>query len=165
MTKPDIPALVEQLSDRGGSTRAKAREALVDVGPAAVPHLLPLAADPSKKLRWEVAKTLGDIGDARAIPALADRLSDSESGIRWLAAVGLITIGPQSIPAVLRTLIENPGSTDLRRAVHHTLHDLSQEHPAVAEPLLPVLEALGDIEPTDAIPPKAQAALQHFESA
>jgi HEAT repeat protein len=111
MTQPDISVLVEQLSDRRGRIREGAREALVDLGGPAVPLLLPLAASPSKKLRWEVAKTLGSIADPRAIPALVERLADRESDIRWLAAVGLIRMGPDSIPPVLRALIANPDST------------------------------------------------------
>ena len=163
MTLHDIAALVDQLSDRSGRTREKAREALVDIGPPAVPHLLPLASAPGKKLRWEVAKTLADIADPVAIPVLVERLSDQESGIRWLAAVGLINVGPAAIPAVLRALIADSLSTGLRRAAHHIFHDLGSEDSAIAGHLAPVLAALGDIEPADAIAPKAEEALHWFE--
>lgn len=162
MRTTDIPSLVAELSSRRGRVREKARETLVEIGGPAVPFLLPLADAPSKKLRWEVVKALSSIADPRAIPVLTKRLSDPESDIRWLAAVGLIQIGPASIPAVLRTLMDNSQSTGLRRAAHHVLHDLA-DHPEVAEFLAPVLASLGDADPADAIPPAALTALRHFE--
>jgi len=164
MTPQRLEDLVGELSNRRGSRRLRAREALVEIGAPAVPALLPLAASPSKQLRWEATKTLGAIADLRAVPALVERLADSESGIRWLAAVGLVSLGPAAIPPALRAVIARPDSQDLRRAVHHVLHDLTHDNPDLVEIISPVLAALRDIEPADAIPPKAQEALQRLES-
>ncbi len=152
--------LIEQLSARKGSVREQARDALVEMGPAVVPALLQVLPSPSKRLHWEAAKALSTIAAPSSMPELAELLADPEADIRWMGAVGLIRIGPSSIPQALRVLIQKPGSTDVRRAVHHVLRDLSREHPEFLEILSPVMDSLGDSAPTDAVAPKAEDALQ-----
>ena len=152
--------LIEQLSARKGSVREQARDALVEMGPAVVPALLELLPSPTKRLRWEAAKALSAIAAPSSMTALAGLLADPESDIRWMGAVGLIRIGPSSIPAALRVLIKKPESTDVRRAVHHVLRDLSREHPELLETLSPVMDSLGDAAPSDPLAPRAEEALQ-----
>jgi HEAT repeat protein len=163
VSSESIEDLLGQLTDRRGLRRQRAREALVDMAPATVPALLDLADAPNKRLRWEVTKALAEIEDPRSIQAFVERLADPESDIRWLAATGLIRLGPRAIPAVLRAVIAHPDSQVLRRAAHHVLHDLAREDASLDEVLSPVMTSLGDIEPASAIPPKAQEALQHLE--
>jgi HEAT repeat protein len=163
MTSHSPEELVAQLGSRRGGTRQAARETLVKLGRPAADLLVPLASNPAKQLRWEATKALAEIADPRTIPVLVERLGDAESGIRWLAATGLINIGPASVASVLRLLMARPASTDVRRAAHHVLHDMDLGQPELREALAPVLASLGDAEPADTIPPKAQEAVQRFE--
>ena len=48
-------------------------------------------------MRWEAAKALGKIGDPKAALALVGALEDPRSGIRWLAAEGLMAIGREAL--------------------------------------------------------------------
>jgi HEAT repeat protein len=159
-----VSSLIEQLSDRDGLVRDRARHTLALIGPPAVPALLERAHSPVKRLRWEVAKALSAIAEPSSIPALVEFLSDPESDIRWLGAVGLIRIGPRSIPPVLRILIEKPESIDIRRSAHHVFRDLGEQNPVAFEILGPVLDVLGDTDPPSALPPRAEEAFQRIQA-
>lgn len=155
--------LAERLSDRSGRVRERARHTLVFIGPPAVPLLLERVGSKAKRTRWEVAKTLSEIADPASMPALVRLLSDPESDIRWIAAEGLIRLGARSIPDVLRLLIDKPESTDIRRAAHHVLHELSADNLVVAETVAPVMKVLGDTEPASSLPPKAEEVLRNID--
>lgn len=159
-----VGTLVKQLSDRSGRVREKARNTLVLIGEAAVPSLLDLAGTRDKRTRWEVAKTLAAIADPASIPAQVRLLSDAESDIRWVAATGLIKLGPRVLPSVLQAVIDDPNSISLRRSVHHVLHDLAGENPVVEELVGPVMEVLGDTSPAGTIPPAADQALTRIQA-
>ncbi|MFH0915573.1 MAG: HEAT repeat domain-containing protein [bacterium] len=164
MSRQSLPSLIESLSDRNGLVRDRARHTLVLIGSPAVPALLELLKNPTKRPRWEAAKALGAIAEPSSIPALVELLSDRESEIRWLGAVGLTRVGPRAIPQVLRALIEKPESIDIRRGARHYFHDIGRENPVVQEIVAPVLDVLGDVDPVSALPPKAQQALNEIRA-
>lgn len=164
MSRQSIESLIEQLCDRKGTVREKAREELVLRGSSAVPALLELVKSRDKRARWEAAKSLSEIGEPSSIPALVQLLSDPESGIRWLGAVGLIAVGPLSIPAVLQELINKPASIHVRRGAHHVFNDLGQGSTALRQILAPVMDVLGDVDSDSAIPPRAEEAQWRFLS-
>ena len=164
MSDETLSNLVDQLSSRKGTVREKARHTIVLIGASAIPLLIDLAQSRAKRPRWEAAKALASIAEPSSIPTLVGLLSDSESEIRWLAAEGLIKLGPRSLPEVLRLLIDSPDSVEVRRAVHHVLHDLASTNPVVEETVNPVMEVLGDTEPTSAIPVHAEQVLNKIES-
>ena len=164
MTATSIEDLVARLSARRGTAREQARLALGDIGSPAVPLIIPLTSSKSRTVRWEATKVLGTIADPAAIPSLVERMADPDSGIRWLAAEGLAKVGPASIPPALRFLINRSDSTDVRRAVHHLLHDLGEQDPDIKDTVLPVMDVLGDIGSPAVIPPKAEEVLQRLSS-
>ena len=155
--KPDIDSLVAALASPDRVTRQTARETLVAVGHPAVGPLIPLLDDRHDHVRWEAAKSLADIGDPDAAPALVKTLEDREAGVRWLAAEGLIRMRRAGLKSLLQALIERPDSVWLREGAHHVLHSLTKM--GLAEGMMPLLTALEGIEPTATIPSAARRAL------
>jgi HEAT repeat protein len=123
-----IAALIDQLRDRDGLKRQSARHKLVEWGPAAVPALLPLLAEPSEQVRWEAAKTLTEIPDARAAEPLAALFRDEDS-IRWLAGTALINIGEPAFVPVVRQLLDHADSPRTRDTSARVLRELKRHLP------------------------------------
>jgi HEAT repeat protein len=140
-----IKSLIDSLCSRDGAVRHKARETLTIIGKEAVRQLIPLLKDPEDDVRWEAAKALADIADARAASALAATLEDRNFGVRWLAAEGLIAIGRDALVPLLKALIKRSDSVWLREGAHHVLHDLSKK--GLKGLLTPVLAALEGVDP------------------
>src|SRR5512136_1578624 len=97
-----IEALVEELGSNDGLKRLHARERLIEMEATAVPALMKALKSPSEQVRWEAAKTLGEIRDPSAAEALVDALEDNEPAVRWLAAKALIALGRGALVPVLR---------------------------------------------------------------
>jgi len=88
MGKEDIERLIGELSNF--RTRARARAALVDIGADAVEPLIKALSSHREAVLWAVIRSLGDIGDERAIEPLIGLLEKgrmSEAAARSLAAV------------------------------------------------------------------------------
>ena len=165
MKDTHLQDLVKRLSDRDGMARERARHDLVLTGPPAVPLLLELLEKGDKGQRWEAAEALAVIADARSISALIGLLRDREWDLRWIAAIGLVKIGPQCLDAVLQELVDAPDSTDLRHSVHHILNEVVRTRPNFKERLTPVMEALGESYPAEVTVMRAQQALLQGGSA
>jgi thioredoxin-like negative regulator of GroEL len=121
----NIKALMDTFKSENGANRQKARKALVTLGRPAVP-LLTQALQNSRldQVRWEAAKTLGAIGDARAIPALVKALEDSDPDVAWLAAEALKQFKKEAWPLLFRLLIRSGSeSYILRQGAHHVLRN------------------------------------------
>lgn len=155
--KPDVDGLVAALASPDRVTRQSARETLVAVGHPAVGPLIPLLDDRHDHVRWEAAKSLADIGDPAAAPALVQTLEDPEPGVRWLAAEGLIRMRRACLKPLLHALTERADSVWLRDGAHHVLHDLAKM--GLAEGTASVLAALEDVEPAATVPGEARRAL------
>lgn len=164
MNDAHLADLISQLSDRDGMTRERARHDLVLAGQQAVPLLLELLEKGDKSQRWEAAEAMAVIADARSTSALIGLLRDSEWDLRWIAAIGLVKIGPQCLSGVLRELIDAPDSTDLRHSVHHILNELVRIRPDLKDELTPVMEALGESYPAEVMVVRVQQALDRMES-
>ena len=154
-TKDEIGSLIADLSSYNGPTRRCARQSLVAIGKPAVAPLIALLSDPKRQTHWEAVKALGEIGDPAAAPALVHALEDEWSGIRWLAAEGLIVMGCEGLRPLLQALAHHSDSKWLREGAHHVLRTMSKESELVS----PVLQALEDIEPVVQVPPAAERAL------
>ena len=125
----DVKSLVDMLASKDGMIRQKARKSLVAIGKPAVSSLTQ-ALQNSKvdHVRWEAAKTLGAIGDARAIPSLVKALEDSDTDVTWLAAEGLRKFQKAAWPSLLRALIKRgPGSALLCHGAHHVLRNQKED--------------------------------------
>ena len=130
-TGTDIESLMDKLAGKDGATRQKARQALVALGKPAVPSLTQALQNAKlAHLRWEAAKTLGAIGDARAISPLVKALEDSDSDVVWVAAEALRQFKKAAWPALLRLLIKSGSESEsvlLRQGTHHVLRHQKEE--------------------------------------
>jgi len=117
-----ITALVKvmrapKLNDRADALRLlAARDALVRIGPKAVPALTDLLAHEAAPVRAVAAEALGWLGPpaADAVPALGKLLADQSAFVKARAADALARIGPKAesaVPALVKLLGE-PASTE-----------------------------------------------------
>lgn len=93
-------------------------------------------------LRRNAARALGKLGDKRAIPALLRSLACSDFYVREAAAQSLEMLGdPIAIPELIRLLQDQiPGTQP------------AAEPPYLAQPYDAILEALGTLGATEAVP-------------
>jgi hypothetical protein len=82
--------------------------------------------------------------------------------VRWLAALGLITIGQSSLMPLMHALIEHPDSIWLRQGAHHVLHDIDKQN--IDEIVQPVIKALEDVEPSVEVPWAAKNAIESLKN-
>lgn len=140
--------LVAGLSDPNSRKRAEAREKLLDLGNAAIPALLAALTDSNGNARWQAAKALSQLHDPDTANDLMNAMEDDDFGVRWLAAEGLIAMGPASLGAVLQGLISCFGSIRMREGARHVLHALADSgfHDETIEKLLRTLQGLASQE-------------------
>ena len=129
MTGTNIESLMDMLASKNSVTRQRARKSLVTLGKPAVLSLTrALKNSKLNHLRWEAAKTLGAIGDTKAIPSLVQALEDSDMDVTWLAAEGLRKFKKAAWSKLLRALIKSgEDSVLLRHGVHHVLKFQKEE--------------------------------------
>ncbi len=138
-----VERLLAGLGGGDGVARKRARETLVLTGDPAVPSLQALLSSADKGTRWQGAKALGAVVDPGSIDLLVQLLDDPESDIRWLAATGLIALGPRSVRPVLRSLTDPAVPRGHREMSHRVLVELAKDNGALAEIVGPVVEMLG----------------------
>ena len=154
----DVTLLVDDLTCNDVYKCRRARRALVGMGDSAVPHLMDALKHRKGWVRWEAAKALSQMPGPVATDALVIALGDNNFDVRWLAAEGLIDRGREGLAPLMKALIEGSDSVVLRDGAHHVLFDLS--HGSLREMVLPVLQALEDVEPSVEVPLKARALLR-----
>jgi len=160
---PAIQSLITNLSSGDEILRIHSREALVKIGKPAVPQLVEALMRGSHWLRWEAAKTLGEIRDPTAAPALVEALKDEEFDVQWLAAAGLIKMKAGGIESVLHALMAQADLPLIREGSHHENRELIKGE--LKEYLTPVLSALEGIEPSIQVPWAARAAHEKLTEA
>jgi HEAT repeat protein len=123
ITNPKLESLMEMLVSEDGVTRLKARESLVILGRSAVVSLnQALENSRLDQVRWEAAKALGEIVDARSIPVLVKALEDSNSDVAWLAAEALSKFGKTAWSTLFKELLkDSPDTALLHQGAHHVL--------------------------------------------
>ena len=128
-TGTNLESLMDLLASKNGATRQKARKSLVAMGKPAVSSLTRILQNSRvDHIRWEAAKTLGAIGDTRAIPSLVKALEDSDSDVTWLAAEALRNFKKVAWPQLLRALIKSkPDSVLLRQGAHHVFRNQKED--------------------------------------
>ncbi|MGW8266384.1 MAG: HEAT repeat domain-containing protein [Longimicrobiales bacterium] len=153
---PGVWALT--LAAKDGLQRRAAREKLVAMGREATPVLIHLLEDPDSGVRWEAALALKDLGDPAAVEAMVEALKDENGDVRWVAAEGLAALGEASLRPLLRGLMADVDSFELREAAHvaiSLLHDEDQQ-----ELLAPVYRALKDGQSAEMVMTAAAEALE-----
>jgi len=128
-TGTNLESLINLLASKNAATRMKARKSLVAIGKPAVSSLTRILQNSKQDhVRWEAAKTLGAIGDSRAIPSLVKALEDSDQGVVWLAAEALGKFKKIAWPLLLRALVKSEkDSVSLRQGAHHVLRNQKEE--------------------------------------
>jgi HEAT repeat protein len=128
-TGTNLESLMDMLGSKDVASRKKARKSLVAMGKQAIPSLTrALQNSKSDHLRWEAAKTLGAIGDVRAIPSLVKALEDSDIDVVWLAAEALRKFKKAAWSALLHALIKNgEDSVQLRNGAHHVFRNQKED--------------------------------------
>lgn len=150
-----LQQLLAALSSSDGMERKKARETLVLIGEQAVPALRSLLDHKDRLVRWEAAKALVAMIQPENADDFVALLSDERSEMRWLAASGLIALGPRSVPPVLRALSQDAASRGRCEMSHRVLKELAADNGVLAELVKPLLDVLrGD----DPVPVSARAA-------
>jgi HEAT repeat protein len=131
------------LTDPDSRKRAEAREQLLALGRAAVPAFLTALTDRNANARWQAAKALSRLHDPDTAPDLMDAMEDDDFGVRWLAAEGLIAMGPACLETVLEGLTSCFDSVRMREGARlHALAD-SGYHDDTIEKLLHALQGFG----------------------
>ena len=98
-----IAALIEALNDQDGAVRNKSSFALSAIGDEAVPALIEALKHQQPAVRLGAAQALGGIhsgATAAAVPPLGKALSDTDSAVRYHAALALKSIGAEASAAV-----------------------------------------------------------------
>ncbi len=154
-------ASLVELGSRDSRKRQAARQSLVHLGNAAVPHLINALHSPNAMMRWEAAKTLEEIRSPQAAPALVEELRDRDPGIRWLAGEALIALHEDAIRPLLQGLKDHIGSIWMRESALHVLHGL-QKRNLLSQPLIQVMNALSGPEPEVVVPWVTYAAANYL---
>ena len=157
-----IKSSIANLRSEDGIVRHKARQTLTSIGKQAVRPLIPLLKDPNDDVRWEAAKALAEIADARAASELVATLEDHNFGVRWLAAEGLIALGDDALIPLLEALRKRSDSVWLREGAHHVLHDLSKGDLDLKDLVAPVIAGLEGVDPEVEVLEPANAALDEL---
>lgn len=141
-TGTNLESLMNMLASKDGMARQKARKSLVALGKPAVNFLIQaLQNSRSDQVRWEAAKALGAISDARSVPSLVKALEDSDMDVAWLAAEALRKFKKAAWPPLLRALMKSkPDSALLRHGAHHVL--LHQKQDGLNDLLATLMRAL-----------------------
>jgi HEAT repeat protein len=100
--KPLVEALVS-----GRVPNGVAGQALVELGPEAVPDLRVLAAHTSWRLRTTAVALLGLVGDSRDSPSAVEALDDPSADVRAAAAATLRRIGGATAEPALRSTLDD----------------------------------------------------------
>jgi len=88
-----VPALIQSLSETDSLMVRLAANALVAIGPAAVPALLDLVREGTPVTRFEAVRALALIGDPRAFSALMGVLEEDSALMEYWANEGLERMG------------------------------------------------------------------------
>ena len=140
--------------------REKARIELVALGAPVVPLLTETLWAHEGRAHFEAAKALSEIAHPVSVPAFVALLRDKDPGVRWVAAEGLVAVGPASLRMLLKQLMESPGTKSVREGGHHVLKGVARGLQGTQDTLKPVMEACVASDPGDVLPPAAEAALK-----
>jgi hypothetical protein len=156
-SEDDIHRYVEDLGNKNGMVRQKARQTLVSMGRAALDLLAELSTHPKAVIRWEAVKALGQISDPAAAPVFINALEDENSDVRWLAAKGLIFLGKDGLISILEALAEFKTTVFLKEGAHHIVKALYPKFKSAE--MKNLISSLGNRSDNSTIPMNALAVL------
>jgi len=136
-----VEALVAALGDPEPNVRFEAAEALVAIGPPAVPELMAGTNCPDGEARGAACYALGRLGDVAALGALAARLEDEDELTRAQAAWAMGELRQDAGVAALEGALAD-GSANVRRASALALARIGTERAIQAIEARPEVAAL-----------------------
>jgi HEAT repeat protein len=154
--------LMEALRGEDGMGRKRARETMVLIGDEIAPRMRTLLAEGTKRERWEAAKTLAALVDPSSLDTFIQLLSERESDIRWIAADGLIALGPRVVVPLLKSLLAEPPTRGQAEMSGRVLRKLASENDVLANILAPVLEVMESPDP-GVLQPRVSQALSDLD--
>jgi HEAT repeat protein len=158
------PVLVEILADfTHADLHHAAARSLGELKAYALSALVSAVRHPAQHVRWHACRLLGELGDARAAPALAGALDDESYTTRWSAAETLPGLGAAAIPAVLAQLGRYASQDDTYAAARYALHRLA--FGPWQDRLAPLLAALDGPAASAHAPGLAQHLLEAYGEA
>jgi HEAT repeat protein len=142
---PAVPALVQILGNQDSIAIGDAVDALVHIGPAAVPALVQALESTDVRLRHQAAVVLSRIEptDPAAVKALVKALKDPSAAIRRRAALALAGAGRCEKPedgvvvGLISALADRDGTVRVSAAV--ALGDIGTDAKEAAKPLSQLL--------------------------
>ena len=127
-----LPALLQALcTERDSFVQENITWSLVRLGAIAVPPLIELSRHASAVVRHYAIHTLGKIGDARAVEAVANATQDSDTTVQMKAAFTLGQLKDSRAIAALVRLLGHPDDT-----VRNTVSDVLEQFGRAAVPAL-----------------------------
>ncbi len=118
-----LPGLLEILATAFDIRETIASEALVEIGAPAIPGLTNLLDDDDSRIRWRAARCLSKIAaeyeEKGTLKGLLKAFHDDSPDVAWLAADGLVALGPDVSIEVLRSALGQRLSPMTSRALHH----------------------------------------------
>jgi HEAT repeat protein len=116
----DACAVLADVLKRSSDMRtAIAAETLVEAGVDAIPSLEALLTHADRLVRWKAVSCLAAIHRKEALGPLLRGLQDESVDVAWLAADGLLALGPSVRRDVLRSVLGNPIRIATARALRH----------------------------------------------
>jgi HEAT repeat protein len=149
-------ALLAQVLAATSDARATiAAEELSLAGPKAVPFVAQLLDSPERGVRWRGVACLVRISGEEVLEPLLRALHDDSVDIAWLAADGLLALGPSIQAAVLKSVIAGHISAATARALRHYAEHSTPR--AVFAEVIAATQGLGSLS---AVPVAVEHALE-----
>ena len=133
----EIRDYVNALGDSSRDVRWPAIEALLAIGAGAIPALTEALDHSSAAVRANAVSILGQIGDARCVPAIIERLKDTDGEVCYTAIEALYYVGAGAVPATMAALKDD--DDNVRICAAEALRRIGDARAAPA-----LMEALND---------------------
>ncbi len=154
-----VKALLNALHNDDEQMASQIFIALVQLRRAAVPALLEASTSGSAWMRWHCIRSLGEIGDLRALPVLVSALCDPDHSVAWMGAKELAHFGKPGLLAVLRLLSTAEVTPWLVETSTYVLHNQCRGDPKFKPYLEPVIADMRGVAYQIAGPQSARKAL------
>ena len=149
-----LAALADILAHTSDSRAILASDALVEEGAASIPALSGLLTSDDPRTRWRATHCLVGLNSPAALPALLASFYDDSPDIAWLAADGLLALGPEFQISILEHALSRRLSTPSMRAIRHFA-----EHSHPQELFRPLVIATHGLANFAAVPVAIEEAL------
>lgn len=137
-----VPALIDALHTADEQMGSTIFNALVQIGPSAVPAILHESTSSSAWVRWQCMRALSEGNDTRALSALVNALRDADYSVAWMAAKGLKKFGKRSLGPMLRLLSTSKTSMWLVQTSSFVLSNLYHLDPKLKPYLEPLVQEM-----------------------